>query len=100
MSQPEFGSRPFQLPIDGTLDLHAFRPRDVRAVVEDYLEAAVERGLEEIRLIHGRGRGVQRRLVQVALERSPLVIDFWDAPESQLGATIARLVLPHAPTHR
>ena len=83
--------RPVQLPIDGTLDLHAFEPRDVRAVVQDYLEAAWGRGLREVRLIHGRGRGVQRQLVQATLDQSPLVIEFWDAPESHLGATVVRL---------
>ena len=50
------------------------------------------RGLREVRLIHGRGKGVQRGIVQQALERHPLVVEFWDAPESHLGATVARLV--------
>ena len=81
-----------QLPIDGTLDLHAFAPRDVKSVVEEYVTAAYEAGLREIRVVHGRGRGVQRGIVQAALERHVLVAEFWDAPESQLGATVARLV--------
>ena len=81
-----------QLPIDGTLDLHAFAPRDVKSVVEEYVTAAYEAGLREIRVVHGRGRGVQRGIVQAALERHALVAEFWDAPESQLGATVARLV--------
>ena len=83
---------PIELPIDGTLDLHTFSPRDVRSLVADYVNAAYEAGLREIRLIHGRGTGVQRGIVQAALERHPLVEEFWDAPESHLGATIARLV--------
>ena len=83
---------PVKLPIDGTLDLHAFSPRDVGSVVTDYVNAAHEAGLREIRLIHGRGTGVQRGIVQAALERHPLVEEFWDAPESHLGATVARLV--------
>ena len=81
-----------QLPIDGTLDLHAFAPRDVKSVVEEYVTAAYQAGLREIRVVHGRGRGVQRGIVQAALERHALVAEFWDAPESHLGATVALLV--------
>ena len=80
-----------KIPIEGTLDLHAFAPRDIRSVVEDYVSAAHETGLREIRLIHGRGRGMQRGIVQQALERHPLVERFYDAPESHLGATVAIL---------
>jgi DNA-nicking Smr family endonuclease len=80
-----------QVPIEDVLDLHTFNPRDIKSVVEEYVNAAWERGLREVRLIHGRGRGVQRGIVQQALERHPLVIEFWDAPETHLGATVARL---------
>ena len=80
-----------RIPIEGVLDLHAFEPRDIKSVVEEYVNAAWERGLREVRLVHGRGRGVQRGIVQNALERHPLVVEFWDAPESHLGATVARL---------
>jgi len=80
-----------QVPIEDALDLHTFNPRDIKSVVEEYVNAAWERGLREVRLIHGRGRGVQRGIVQQALERHPLVIEFWDAPEAHLGATVARL---------
>jgi DNA-nicking Smr family endonuclease len=79
------------VPIEGTLDLHAFEPRDIKSVVEEYVNAAHDAGLREIRLIHGRGKGVQRGIVQQALERHPLVEEFWDATESHLGATVARL---------
>jgi DNA-nicking Smr family endonuclease len=82
---------PHRIPIEDTLDLHAFAPRDIKAVVEDYVQAAFEAGLREVRLIHGRGKGVQRGIVQQALERHPLVEEFWDAGESHLGATVARL---------
>ena len=82
---------PHHVPIEGTLDLHAFAPRDIKSVVEEYVQAAHEAGLTEIRLIHGRGKGIQRGIVQQALERHPLVEEFWDAPESHLGATVARL---------
>ena len=81
----------FHLPIEDSLDLHAFRPRDVASVVEEYVRAAHGAGLREVRLIHGRGIGVQRGLVQAALERHPLVVEFWDGPGSHLGATVARL---------
>ena len=80
-----------RIPIDSVLDLHAFNPRDIKSVVEEYVTAAWERGLREVRLIHGRGRGIQRGIVQQALERHPLVVEFWDAPETHLGATVARL---------
>jgi dsDNA-specific endonuclease/ATPase MutS2 len=60
-------------------------------VVEEYVTAARAAGFEEVRLIHGRGRGIQRGIVQAALERHPLVVEFYDAPESHLGATVAIL---------
>ena len=80
-----------RIPIEDSLDLHAFAPRDIASVVDEYVTAAHEAGLAEVRLIHGRGKGVQRGVVQQALDRHPLVVEFWDAPESHLGATIARL---------
>lgn len=80
-----------RVPIEPELDLHAFAPRDIKSVVEEYVSAAHEAGLREVRLIHGRGKGVQRGIVQQALERHPLVIEFWDAVETHLGATVARL---------
>jgi DNA-nicking Smr family endonuclease len=83
---------PVPVPIEDSLDLHTFHPRDVKAVVADYVEAAHQAGLREVRLIHGRGRGVQRGIVHAALETHPLVEEFWDAPEAHLGATVARLV--------
>ena len=80
-----------RIPIEDSIDLHAFAPRDIKSVVEEYVSAAHEAGLREVRLIHGRGKGIQRGIVQQALERHPLVEQFWDAAESHLGATIARL---------
>ena len=81
-----------RIPIEDSLDLHAFAPRDIPSVVADYITAAHEAGFREVRLIHGRGKGVQRGIVQQALDRHPLVEEFWDATETHLGATIARLV--------
>ncbi len=80
-----------RIPIEDTLDLHPFAARDVSSVVDEYVRAAHEAGLREVRLIHGRGTGVQRGIVQAALERHPLVAAFHDAPESHLGATVAVL---------
>ena len=80
-----------RIPIEDSLYLHAFRPRDIPSVVDEYVRAAHAAGLREVRLIHGRGRGIQRGIVQNALEQHPLVVEFWDAPESHLGATVARL---------
>ncbi len=81
----------FRLPIDGTLDLHAFRPADVRSVVEEYVREAHAAGLREIRVVHGRGTGVLRGIVQAALEAHPLVEAFGDDTDSHLGATWVRL---------
>jgi DNA-nicking Smr family endonuclease len=81
----------FPLPIDGTLDLHAFRPEDVRSVVDEYVHAAAEKGLREIRIIHGRGRGVLRGLVQSVLETHPFVESFADDTHAHLGATVVIL---------
>jgi DNA-nicking Smr family endonuclease len=84
-------TEPIRIPIEAELDLHAFAPADIRSVVEEYVNAAAEAGLREVRLIHGRGRGVQRGIVQAALERHPLVVAFVDDTASHLGATIATL---------
>jgi DNA-nicking Smr family endonuclease len=81
-----------RVPIEDSLDLHAFAPRDIKSVVEEYVNAAHQAGLDELRLIHGRGRGIQRGIVQQALEKHALVEAFWDAPESHLGATVVRLL--------
>ena len=80
-----------RLPIERELDLHPFAPRDIPAVVADYLDAAAAAGFRDVRLVHGRGRGVQRGIVQAALERHARVAEFWDDPAAHLGATVARL---------
>ena len=80
-----------RIPIEAELDLHAFAPGDIVSVVGEYIDAAAARGLREVRLVHGRGRGVQRAAVQAALERHARVLEFWDDPASHLGATIVRL---------
>jgi DNA-nicking Smr family endonuclease len=83
--------RVVRIPIEAELDLHAFAPAEIKSVVEEYVEAAASAGLREVRLVHGRGRGVQRGIVQAALERHPRVVEFWDDTASHLGATIAIL---------
>ncbi len=84
---------PFVLPIEDAIDLHLFSPRDVRSVVESYLEAAAARGYREVRLIHGRGKGVQRASIQRLLRNHPRVVEFFDAPPGRggWGATVVRL---------
>jgi len=82
---------PHRVPIEDHLDLHAFAPRDIPSVVEAYIEAAVNAGIHEVRLIHGRGRGVQRGIVQATLDRHPNVEEFSDDTASHLGATLVRL---------
>ena len=81
------------LPLDGVLDLHTFRPEDVLDVVTEYIEACRERGILRIRIIHGKGKGVQRAAVRALLERNPAVKAFSDAPleAGSWGATIADL---------
>ena len=88
---------PHEVPVDGVLDLHSFAPRDVESVVEEYVKTAAEAGLQEVRLIHGRGVGVQRSIVHATLARHPAVSEFWDAPESHMGATIAVITLNWTP---
>jgi DNA-nicking Smr family endonuclease len=80
-----------RIPIEPEIDLHAFAPADIPSVVEEYVNAAADAGLREVRLVHGRGRGIQRGIVQAALERHPLVLAFEDDTASHLGATIATL---------
>jgi len=87
-------AEPFPLPITEVLDLHAFAPRDVPSVVEEYLRACRERGLMLVRLVHGRGRGVQRAEVQRVLRRMAAEVEwFGDAPPASggWGATLVRL---------
>lgn len=84
---------PIEIEITDAFDLHTIHPRDVKAVVEEYLEQAHERGFQSVRLIHGKGIGVQRDLVRSILERTPFVVDWTDAPPAAggLGATIVHL---------
>jgi dsDNA-specific endonuclease/ATPase MutS2 len=84
---------PVTVPIEDALDLHPFAPDEIPSVVASYLEAAVQAGLHEVRLIHGRGRGFQRARVHRVLQASALVERIADAPPERggWGATIACL---------
>jgi DNA-nicking Smr family endonuclease len=82
---------PVRLPIEDSIDLHSFAPRDILSVVDEYLQAARDAGFSRVRLIHGRGKGAQRAAIQRCLATHALVERFWDAPESHLGATLVAL---------
>ena len=94
-SDDPFGE-PIVVPIEQAIDLHSFQPREIPDVVEAYLEAAHEAGFREVRLIHGRGKGVQRARIHRLLDAHPLVERFAEAPPGRggWGATIAWLC-PH-----
>ena len=94
MSDPEpDDAEPVEFPIEDSIDLHTFAPRDIPKVVEAYVEAARERGFREVRVIHGKGQGVQRARVHQVLAASPHVEEFFDGPPGRgaWGATIVRL---------
>ena len=85
---------PHVVPIGPEFDLHAFAPRDIADVVDAYLEEAHARGLRDVRLVHGRGIGVQRARVHQVLRDHRLVASFTDDPRSHLGATLVTLRPP------
>ena len=84
---------PVEIEITDIFDLHTIRPRDVKAVVEEYLRLAHEKGFKVVRIIHGKGIGVQRKTVHSILARTDFVLEWTDAPPQAggLGATIVRL---------
>ncbi len=84
---------PVRIPVTDVFDLHSVPPREVKAVVEAYLEEARTRGFKALRIIHGRGIGVQREIVRTVLARCDFVADFRDAPPEAggWGATIVTL---------
>jgi DNA-nicking Smr family endonuclease len=92
LSAEDDGS-PVVLPITGELDLHAFAPRDIPSVVEEYVRACREKGILRVRLVHGRGKGVQRAEVRRTLRALPGVVSVADAPPASggWGATVADL---------
>lgn len=79
-------------PVDGTLDLHTFQPREAASVVDEYLRVCWEKGILEVKVIHGKGKGVLLRTVHALLEKHPLVLGFkLDSEGSGWGATIVYL---------
>jgi dsDNA-specific endonuclease/ATPase MutS2 len=91
-SEPPFGD-PIVLPLEDSIDLHPFRPRDIPSVVEEYLQQCVEAGILQLRIIHGKGSGTQRNIVRSALKKHPRVVSFQDAPPEAggWGATVVVL---------
>ena len=81
---------PVRIPITDVFDLHSVPPRDVRAVVEEYLIEAHRLGFKALRIVHGRGIGVQREMVRAILARTPFVAGFGDAPAEACGAPTRR----------
>ena len=86
-------SEPVVVPIEDSIDLHAFHPKDVPSVVEEYLEQCRQAGLKQVRIVHGRGTGVQRKIVRSVLAKHPAVLSFQDAPPEAggWGATVVLL---------
>jgi len=84
---------PIEYPIDGTLDLHQFAPEDTKAVVEEFIYACLEKKIFSLRIIHGKGKGVKRRIVETVLESHPKVIQYKHEGGSggSWGATVVDL---------
>ncbi len=84
---------PIEIPINGELDLHTFRPAEVKELLPDYFEACLERGILQVRVIHGKGTGSLREYVHAQLRKSPLVASFelGDQTAGGWGATLVRL---------
>ena len=80
-----------EIPIEDSIDLHTFLPREIQIVVEEYLYQAVRRGYHQVRIIHGRGVAVQREIVHSMLKKHPAVLSFRDAPDR--GSTYVLLKL-------
>lgn len=90
-------SEPVVLPIEDSIDLHAFSPKDVPSVIEEYLEQCSRAGINEVRIIHGRGKGIQRRIARSILEKHFLVLSFEDAPPESGGWGSTVVVLKQKP---
>ncbi len=94
MSDPESPfDDPVILPIEDNLDLHPFQSKEIASVVEEYLEQSRQAGFREVRLVHGKGKGVQRNIIRALLEKHPMVESFHDAPleAGSWGATVVIL---------
>lgn len=85
-------TEPVELPIEDSIDLHFFQPSEIADLVKEYLHQAVLKRYREVRIIHGRGIGVQRRIVHSLLGKHPQVTAFYD--ETDRGSTLVRLKIP------
>jgi dsDNA-specific endonuclease/ATPase MutS2 len=87
---------PIRIPIEDVLDLHTFRPQDIADLLEDYFEECITAGIQSVRVIHGKGKGIQKRQVQRILQKNPRVKSFKDAPPEAggWGATLVELKPP------
>jgi len=85
--------KPIRIPIEDALDLHTFRPQDIPDLLEDYFSECIKAGIRSVRVIHGNGKGIQKRQVHKILKRHPLVQSFSDAPPEAggWGATLVEL---------
>ena len=86
---------PIQMPIEDVLDLHTFRPKDVVDLLENYFDECIKAGILSVRVIHGKGKGIQKKQVHRILQKSPQVKSFKDAPPEAggWGATLVELML-------
>jgi dsDNA-specific endonuclease/ATPase MutS2 len=84
---------PIQIPIEDVLDLHTFRPKDIADLLENYFDECIKAGIFSVRVIHGKGKGIQKRQVQRILRNNPWVKSFQDAPPQAggWGATLVEL---------
>lgn len=84
---------PIRIPIEDRIDLHTFSPKEIPSLLEEYLKECIKAGIYEVRIIHGKGTGYQRKMVHAFLEKSPLVQSFHSAPAvlGGWGATVAQL---------
>jgi DNA-nicking Smr family endonuclease len=84
---------PIDIPIDGVLDLHTFQPKEIPDLLQDYLSLCLEKGIFQVRIIHGKGHGILKARVHSLLKKNPLVIKFIDAPPGSggWGATLVEL---------
>ena len=87
---------PIQIPIEDVLDLHTFRPQDIADLLENYFDECIKAGIFSVRVIHGKGKGIQKRQVHRILQNNPLVKSFTDAPPEAggWGATLVNLTPP------
>lgn len=87
---------PIRIPIEDVLDLHTFRPQDIKNLLEDYFDECIKAGIFSVRVIHGKGKGIQKRQVHRVLRKNPQVKRFQDAPPEAggWGATLVELKTP------